>query len=121
MRGLVLLFSVLVSANGCADRLLLFPSTRPIDAHGAKRRTVDAGEHRMIEIWTARNSNQPTQPQAYILEFTGNGTRAEEIATFVARRWRAHDVEVWAVNYPGYGGSTGPAKLASIAPAALQA
>jgi hypothetical protein len=30
-------------------------------------------------------------------------------------------VEVWAVNYPGYGGSAGGAKLASIAPAALAA
>jgi pimeloyl-ACP methyl ester carboxylesterase len=54
-----------------------------------------------------------------LLEFCGNGTRAEDIATYVAHRWNKHPVEVWAVNYPGYGGSTGPAKLNSIPRAAL--
>jgi len=56
-----------------------------------------------------------------LLEFCGNGTRAEDIAAWVAHRWDAHPIEVWAVNYPGFGGSTGPAKLDSIPPAALAA
>ena len=30
-------------------------------------------------------------------------------------------VEIWGVNYPGFGGSTGPASLAAIGPAALTA
>jgi pimeloyl-ACP methyl ester carboxylesterase len=33
--------------------------------------------------------------------------------------WNNRAVEVWGVNYPGFGGSTGPARLARLGPAAL--
>lgn len=36
-------------------------------------------------------------------------------------RWPERGVEVWGVNYPGFGGSTGPARLARIGPTALAA
>jgi pimeloyl-ACP methyl ester carboxylesterase len=35
--------------------------------------------------------------------------------------WNDHAVEIWGMNYPGFGGSTGPARLARIGPAALAA
>ena len=35
--------------------------------------------------------------------------------------WNERAVEVWGVNYPGFGGSTGPARLAKLGPAALAA
>jgi pimeloyl-ACP methyl ester carboxylesterase len=61
------------------------------------------------------------EPAAYVLDFTGNGTRAEWIASFLANRWAEIPVDVWVMNYPGYGGSTGPAQLAKIPRAALAA
>jgi pimeloyl-ACP methyl ester carboxylesterase len=57
----------------------------------------------------------------YLLEFTGNATRAEDIAAYVAGRLGGRAVEAWVVNYPGYGGSTGPARLKDIPGAALAA
>jgi len=81
--------------------------------------TVD--DHgRAIEVWTARPTTiGDREPEAFILEFTGNATRAEEIAQYVAQRWQAHPVEAWVMNYPGYGGSEGGAKIRLIPPAAL--
>jgi pimeloyl-ACP methyl ester carboxylesterase len=35
--------------------------------------------------------------------------------------WNDRSVEIWGMNYPGYGGSSGPARLARIGPAALAA
>ena len=35
--------------------------------------------------------------------------------------WNDRAVEIWGMNYPGFGGSTGPARLAKIGPAALAA
>ena len=35
--------------------------------------------------------------------------------------WKDRAVEIWGMNYPGFGGSTGPARLARIGPAAIAA
>jgi hypothetical protein len=35
--------------------------------------------------------------------------------------WNNRAVEVWGMNYPGFGGSTGPARLKRLGPAALAA
>lgn len=80
---------------------------------------VPGGE---LEIITTRSgAARETAPQAFILEFPGNATRAEQIAERGSYAWRDYPVEVWAVNYPGYGASSGPARLKSIADAALAA
>lgn len=116
---LLLAYTLLMMFGGCADKLILFPSTGPTLSYGARRHTVP---HRdgVVEVWVARSpAANGRQPEAYLLEFTGNATRAEDIASFVASRWKRHAVEAWVMNYPGYGGSTGPARLASIPPAAL--
>ena len=52
--------------------------------------------------------------------FIGNADRAEA-AAYYCGGLGDRPVEVWAVNYPGFGGSTGPARLKAIAPAALAA
>jgi pimeloyl-ACP methyl ester carboxylesterase len=114
-------YLLLMTFGGCADKLLLVPSTDHRESAGASRKTIPLNNG-VLEIWTARSAACANhQPEAYLLEFCGNGTRAEDIASYVAHRWDKHAVEVWAVNYPGFGGSTGPAKLASIAPATLAA
>ena len=35
--------------------------------------------------------------------------------------WKDRAVEIWGMNYPGFGGSTGPARLARIGPGAVAA
>jgi uncharacterized protein len=119
---LVPLYALLVTFGGCADRMLLHPSRHAIDAGNAVRLTV-AHNGRQVEIWSARSSAlaDGAEPRAYVLEFCGNATRAEEIAQFVAQRWRKHPVEVWVMNYPGFGGSEGRAELKTIAPSAMAA
>ena len=104
-----------------ADRLLLFPTRNPIDAGGAVRHLLPfhGGE---LELFHARSRGCGDESPATIdLELVGNGGRAEVAAADAARRWGNRPVEVWAVNWPGYGGSTGPARLAAIVPAALAA
>jgi pimeloyl-ACP methyl ester carboxylesterase len=128
-RGRVLLLayltlSLLIMFGGCADRLILFPSTQKIPSVGITRVEIPPTKtHNTIEVWSARSPGAAgaKEPQAYCLEFVGNASRGEWMAAESARQWGAHPVEIWAVNYPGYGGSPGPARLASIPPAALSA
>lgn len=119
--GLYLTFLAMTIA-GCTDRLILFPSRERIDLPGITRVEVPAGGG-VVEVWTARSHGalRKGEPAAFVLEFIGNASRAEWMAAAVAQEWGAKPVEVWAVNYPGYGGSTGPARLKSIPPAALAA
>jgi pimeloyl-ACP methyl ester carboxylesterase len=122
--GLIIipLYVLIVTFGGCANRMLLHPSRHGIDAGHAVRLTVPYnGGH--VEIWSARSPAlaDGAEPRAFVLEFCGNATRAEEIAQFVARRWEKHPVEVWVMNYPGFGGSDGRAELKSIVPSATAA
>lgn len=113
---------------GCghlADRFILIPTTHEIRMPNIRSELLPFGEG-SIEIWKGRDTNSDrawddVAPEAYLLEFTGNGTRAEEIADYAAVKFRPHAVEVWAMNYPGYGRSTGPARLDQIPKAALLA
>ncbi|MDP9291378.1 MAG: lysophospholipase, partial [Verrucomicrobiota bacterium] len=103
------------------DRLILFPQTGRIDAGAAIRREIPF-QNGKLEIWTAASGlAQRSQPQIYVLRFYGNGDRADRWAALEADAWDNRAVEVWGVNYPGYGGSTGPARLTAIGPAALAA
>ena len=120
--GSIYLIAMLASF-GChlADQLILFPTRHPIGIGQAERKLFDIPSGK-LEIITARSraaAAAATQPQAFVLEFTGNATRAEEIAEYAAWNWQKHPVEVWAVNYPGYGGSTGPARMKAIAQTSL--
>ena len=80
---------------------------------------VEGGE---LEIWTLRTRpHEERAPDFYILSFIGVGDRAEEWATVEVQTWRECSAEIWIVNYPGYGGSSGAAALKSIPPSALAA
>jgi len=105
-----------------ADHLILFPTRAPIDAGGAVRRTIpfESGE---LEIWTAqsRRAQQQGRADVFILRFYGNADRADRWAAMEAEMWNDRAVEIWGMNYPGFGGSTGPARLTRIGPAAVTA
>jgi len=117
----VLYFAVIALAP-LPDRLVLFPTTDRIDAGAAARKPIpfEGGE---LEIWTAasRLAQSRGQPQFYVLRFYGNADRADRWVAAEAEMWNNRAVEVWGMNYPGFGGSTGPARLTRLGPAALAA
>jgi pimeloyl-ACP methyl ester carboxylesterase len=104
------------------DRLVLFPTTYRIDAGAAVRKPIpfEGGE---LEIWTAQSrlAKQRGRPDIYVLRFYGNADRADRWVADEAEMWNNRAVEVWGMNYPGFGGSTGPARLVRMGPAALAA
>jgi pimeloyl-ACP methyl ester carboxylesterase len=106
-----------------ADFFLLHPVNPSRDMTGATRRIVRAS-NLDIDVWVMRSppARSSGVPKAFVLEFTGNGNSAQEIIAWVANGiWKDRPVEVWAVNYPGFGGSGGVAKVAHVAPVALAA
>lgn len=106
--------------GGCADQMLLYPSTQPIDPAGAGRRIFNVGAKK-IEVFVARSAaaTNAELPDAYVLEFCGNATRAERVAYRSAQLWDSRSVEIWAMNYPGFGQSDGPASVRALPDAAL--
>jgi uncharacterized protein len=105
-----------------ADQLILFPTTQRIDADGATRETIPF-QNGELEIWTARSrlAQQRNHVDAYVLRFYGNADRAERWVALEADAFGERAIEVWGMNYPGFGGSSGPARLKRMSPAALAA
>jgi uncharacterized protein len=104
------------------DHLILFPSSNPIDPHRAIRKKIpfDNGH---LELWTAKSQLAEANGHAdlFVLRFYGNADRAERWAAAETEMWNNRAVEIWGMNYPGFGGSTGPARLSRVGPAALAA
>ena len=115
-------YLVAITLAPLPDRLVLFPTTNRIDAGSAMRKTIpfQSGE---LDVWTARSAlaHQRGQPEIYVLRFYGNADRADRWVAAETGMWNERAVEVWGMNYPGFGGSTGPARLAKLGPAALTA
>jgi uncharacterized protein len=116
----LVLYIAVVTIVPVLDSFVLYPTTGRIDAGKAIRRTV-AFEKGELEIWVSRStrSDASNRPDSYLLCFYGNGTRAED--GIQMGLFSNKSSEVWGVNYPGYGGSTGPARLTKVGPAALTA
>jgi hypothetical protein len=111
---------VVLMAGFLADRLILFPSTGPVPAVGATRHLAPyAGGQ--LEFFVARSPGCVGEPAALVLDLLGNAERAEYAAPADAALWGDLPVEVWALNHPGFGQSTGPAALSRLGPAALAA
>ena len=116
------LYVTVIALAPLPDRLILFPTTYRIDAGAATRKAI-AFQNGELEVWTARSARaqQVGQPEIYVLRFYGNADRADRWVAAEAEMWNERAVEVWGMNYPGFGGSTGPARLARLGPAALTA
>src|SRR6266567_869792 len=120
--AIVAAYLILIFFAHLPDHLILFPTKAPIDAGGAVRKTVPF-QNGELELWTAvsQRAQQNGRADIYILRFYGNADRAERWVAAEADEWNDRAVEIWGMNYPGFGGSTGPARLGRIGPAALTA
>jgi uncharacterized protein len=115
-------YFILIFFAHLPDHLILFPTRASIDAAGAVRKTIPF-QNGELELWTAisHRAQQNGRVDTYVLRFYGNADRAERWVAAEADEWNDRAVEIWGMNYPGFGGSTGPARLSRIGPAALTA
>lgn len=109
---------LLLLSGGCAEQMIIHPSRIPLPTPGLARQMVGTGDQ-AIEVWKHSPENGAA-PEGYVISFNGNMDRAEWAANRMAWQWADLPLEVWAVNYPGFGGSTGDCHLTSITPAALE-
>jgi len=115
-------FLLMMFCSTFPDQLILFPSTQYIDPHGAVREIIPF-RNGDLEIWTARShlAKQRDHIDAYILRFYGNADRADRWVALEADAFGERAIEVWGVNYPGFGGSSGPARLKRMGEAGVAA
>src|SRR5213080_1358741 len=120
--AIVAAYLILILFGHLPDHLILFPTKAPIDAGEAARKMVPF-QNGELEVWTAKSYRAKQQAGAdiYVLRFYGNADRADRWAAAEADMWNDRAVEIWGMNYPGFGRSTGPARLSRIGPAALAA
>lgn len=94
------------------DWFILEPTRHPLPADGKTRRTVRT-RHGEVEVWTGRTHDLP--PEIYVLKFIGSAGRAERATHHPADVQPGVPAEVWTLNPPGYGGSSGRARLSILA------
>jgi len=115
-------YLILILFSHLPDHLILFPTKAPLDAGEAARKMVPF-QNGELEVWTAKSYRAKQQAGAdiYVLRFYGNADRADRWVAAEAEEWNGRAVEIWGMNYPGFGRSTGPARLSRIGPAAITA
>ena len=120
--AIVAAYLILILFGHLPDHLILFPTKAPIDAGEAARKMVPF-QNDELEVWTAKSYRAKQQAGAdiYVLRFYGNADRADRWVAAEAEEWNGRAVEIWGMNYPGFGRSTGPARLSRIGPAAITA
>ena len=101
-----------------ADRLILCPSTHPIDPEGKRREVVTSGPGK-VECWVGAYPQAATEFDLVVIKFPGTGGRAERARIHPAEVWPDLRTEVWTVNQKGYGGSDGPASIQNFVDTSL--
>jgi len=112
-----------------ADRLILYPTRAALPAVGKRRRLV-AWDRGNAEVWihTANGDDEggagsvsdgggAGPADLYLLKLSGNAGRAELTGDWPATAWPEKRVEIWSCNPPGYGGSSGAARMRDFPPA----
>ena len=103
-------------ASGCADRFVLPPVPHPAPNDGSPSEKIRYRDGAVEAFHAHSPGAEAAEPEAFVLRFSGDAGGA---AKFFASRWQHRSVEMWVVNYPGYGGSTGPRSLDALARASL--
>lgn len=101
-----------------ADRMILRPTTYPLPTDEKRRHTLRVAGQR-VEVWIHDVGPVRSEFELCILKFPGTGGRAERSTDAPAEFWPHQATQIWAVNPPGYGGSSGTARLEYLAPTAL--
>ena len=102
-----------------ANRLILSDTRHPIDPEGRRQVVIPCGADQ-IEAWVIESEREA---DVLCLKFPGTGGRAERAGPHPCDLV-AENFEVWAINPPGYGSSTGSAcvsKMNDMCDAAWQA
>jgi pimeloyl-ACP methyl ester carboxylesterase len=118
---LLLAYLVTVPTGWLCDRVILGRPGAATDLHGATRRVIQVNG-RAVECAVARSpgaTGAGHEPQAYVLFLVGKGDLGDRWTAAVAGSWGERPVEVWGMNYPGFGGSEGPPRLDRVVPEAL--
>jgi hypothetical protein len=105
---------------GCnADTQVLGRDRQPMDPGRARARSFLV-EGKRVEVWVAASPPAVAHgPKGFVLFFTGQGDRVERYVVDLADSWDRWPVEIWGMNYPGSGGSQGPAEIARVTPMSL--
>ncbi len=94
------------------DRVILEATRHPIPAEGKSRRVLTLPGVGQLEIWISRvGPDNDEGPDIYVLKFPGTASRAEDPTDALAQWWPERCVEIWSVNPPGYGSSSGQPSL----------
>jgi pimeloyl-ACP methyl ester carboxylesterase len=117
----LLLGAAFAGCSPLADRLLLYPPSGDRDLGGAERVMIADAGGAIETIRVKSPAAKASGAKSIVLRFYGNADRAdawpaEEAASFEITIGSA--VEVWGVNYPGFGRSEGSATLDGVARAA---
>ncbi len=104
-----------------ADRLILCPSTDPIDSQENRREVVHRADGVEVEAYVSclgDFDNCSPNERLIVLKFPGTGGRAERATVHPCELMiNCHTespfqaAEVWTLNHRGYGNSTGPASM----------
>ena len=97
-----------------ADRLILQPSTDPIDPEDRQRILIPFGRGH-LEVWANEVHQDAEAPKLIALKFPGTGGRAERAGPHPCELWPEFASNIWTLNPAGYGGSDGPATLQTMA------
>ncbi len=97
-----------------ADRLVLRPSTNPIDPEHRQRILIpfDGGH---LEAWSNEVHQDIESPKLIALKFPGTGGRAERAGPHPCELWPDIAAKIWTINPAGYGTSDGAATLSTMA------
>ena len=104
-----------------ADKLVLRPTRYAIPVEHKTRHAMPfaGGE---LEFWRHRSGPEEREsPDVVVLKFVGTGGRAERATEHPADFWPDLHADVWALNPPGYGGSSGRTSLQGMADVAGRA
>lgn len=96
------------------DRIILKPTQHPLPVR-EKKSLLFSHDDGQLEVWVHRvGSDLRQSPNLYLLEFPGTASRAEDSTDFIEHCWSQPCIEIWTVNPPGYGNSSGRASLAKL-------
>ena len=112
-----LVFALLGGCAPVASRVLLFPQSPVTSVSPAERVTIGDADGD-IETIRFRNMGHQKPVEAIILRFYGNADQASHSVAKEAREFEPWSLEIWGVNYPGFGHSGGSASLAGVIRAA---